>query len=80
MYIATMDAGKFEFTALGNTREGAIAAMREGWDLHIRQMCADGTVDPECMTPASEIENYYGVNVAWIKLGQCLRDREPLEA
>lgn len=78
MYIAAMDTGKFEFTALGHTEEDARNAIREGWGAHVAQMCADGAADPEGVTPASEIEDYYGVNVAKIRLGQCLRDREPL--
>jgi len=36
MYLATLETPNFEFLAVGDTREEALAAMRKGWQNHIQ--------------------------------------------
>ena len=41
MYIATIDTPNFNFTAAGNSEDGARAAFMEGWAVHCREYDAD---------------------------------------
>ena len=74
MYVATMNTGKYEFTALGATAEEAQETLKRGWQNHVDGMCIYSMCAPDDFPSASQIGDFYGISVHKIALGECLRD------
>ena len=76
MFIAIMDTGRFQFVTVSESESKARANIRKAWREHMKEML---TVFPGMdMTPVSEIEDYYTVNVIQINMDGVVRDETTL--
>lgn len=74
MHLAEVHTTNFYFQAIGEGREGALQALRDGWAEHLRQY-AHSDPDPELIEKMIVSGD---VKVISIESGVCYRDGERL--
>ena len=77
IWIASLSMPHFEFTAPGDTKENAVAALRRCWDAHAEQCRKDGSDVPSF---DEGLDRDFNISIAERILNQGYRDDVPLPA
>ena len=75
MFIAIMDTGNYQFVTVSESELTAKDNIRKAWRKHMKNRERFPSLD---MTPISEIEEYYGINVTEINMDGVVRDETTL--
>ena len=76
MFIAIMDTGNYQFVTVSESELTAKDNIRKAWRKHMKKIRE--RVPGLDMTPVSEIEEYYGINVTEINMDGVVRDETTL--
>lgn len=72
MVYAEMQTEHYTFRAIASYRPEAIAAIKRGWEEHMKQMSR--TSDDLQMITSEKLEDHYGINTFIMDINNCLRD------
>ena len=76
MFIASKDTGNDQFVTVSESELTAQDNIREAWRKHMKKIRE--RFPGLDMTPVSEIEEYYGINVTEINMDGVVRDETTL--